>query len=73
MPHKKLRRRSAVAAVIRRPNLLVVQQFPGRTFDFHFAGFKHVAAIGNGQRHVRILLNQQNGRAPRMDDPDGRK
>src|SRR5580704_14285300 len=46
---------------IRFLNFAPAAQFGGSAFEDDAAGFKHVAVVGDGERHARVLLHQQNG------------
>ena len=44
-------------------NFVTLRQFCTGAGQLDAAGFQHIRPIGNPQRHFRILLNKQNGRA----------
>ena len=47
---------------IRLAHRVVVHERVGAAFLDNVAGFQHIGAVGDGKRHLRVLLDQQNGR-----------
>ena len=47
--------------------MVVAQELTALTFQGHFPSFQDVAVIGNGQRLIGILLDEQDGGATRPD------
>src|ERR1700722_19630212 len=70
LPSRRLPQRAiGTAFVAARPaqigflNLAPPAQFGGGAFENDAAGFQHIAVIGDGERHARILFHQQDGDA----------
>ena len=62
--------RPRVAAQVQRLDLLVVAELVGGSRQGHRAVLEHVGVVGDRQRHRRVLLDQEHGRAAGVDLDD---
>src|SRR5690349_7274447 len=65
------RRPGSLPSQIRRPDLVVGGEPGGGVLEHDAAGLEHVAALGDAERHVRVLLDQEHGGAGAIDLDDG--
>src|SRR5215468_435385 len=61
---------AALFTQIGSPDIGVLRQLDGGSFESNGAGLEHIATVGDGERHGGVLLDEQNGHALTVDVED---